>query len=172
MTKKHLLKIFAVRAAVLFVCWLLLFHLYLIPDGRLNNSLTRSVVIGTQIGLEAIGYNVSREFSYKEGEINNLRGILSIDSEPVVLVADACNGLELFALFAGFLLCFPGRLKYKLFYIPAGIFILFFLNIIREIALALNYYHFRVSFDFNHKYTFAAIVYLVVFLIWRHWMNN
>jgi len=172
-TRGELLRKFAIRSCIAFTLWMIIFHFLILPTGTVNNLLTRYVVQGTYQGLKSLGYVADREFqSNEEKETVKLRGIISLNGEPAVLVADPCNGMELFALFAGFIVCFPGRIRPKLVYIFCGILALFLLNVFREMALALNYHHFRVSFDFNHKYTYAAMVYLAVLLIWRHWLNH
>jgi len=159
--KKVLLRGFAIKAVITFLVWMFLYHGFIIPDGRLNTFLTVSVINGTTFGLRLLGYETSGEDS-----------MILIDNQPVVLVADACNGLELFALYVGFLLCFPGKWKYKLFFIPSGVILIYVINVIREVVLALNYKFFQETFDFNHKYTYVFIVYLFVFGIWRFWLNR
>ena len=161
MEKKRLLKTFAVRAGITFVSWMVIYYGLIIPDGRLNNYLTQKVIDGTTVGLSILGYET-------KGEGN----MVYIENQPVVLVADACNGLELFALYIGFLLCFPGKWKYKAFFIPIGLGLIFLINVIREIVLALNYKFFQETFDFNHKYTYVLVVYLFVFALWRYWLNR
>ena len=158
-------KKFLIRSAIIYVVWLVLYHGLIIPDGRLNKFLTDRVSEGTAIGLEALGY----ETDY---QVVNGDNMVYIDGQAVVLVADECNGLELFALYAGFILAFPGRWKFKAIFIPAGIFLIFLINIGREMALSLNYKFFQESFELNHKYTYVFIVYIFVFLIWRYWLRN
>ncbi len=161
--KTALIKLVAIRAGVIFVTWLIIYHGYIIPDGRLNKALTNSVISGTNFGLTIIGYDTRSSVE---------SSMVFIDEQPVVLVADACNGLELFALYTGFLICFPGRIKYKLIFIPIGISLIYLVNVLREITLALNYKFFQETFDINHKYTYVFIVYLFVFAIWRFWLNR
>ena len=159
--KKSLLKTFAIKAVVTFVVWMILYHGVIVPDGRLNRVLTDGVISGTMFGLSTLGYDTG-----SDGDV------ILIDREPVVLVADNCNGLELFALYTGFLLCFPGSWKYKVVFIPFGITLIYIVNVSREIVLALNYKFFQATFDFNHKYTYVFVVYFFVFAIWRYWLNN
>ena len=159
--KKSVLKGFAIKAIITFITWLILYYGFIIPDGRLNRFLTNTVISGTTFGLSILGYETSGKDD-----------MVYIDNQPVVLVADACNGLELFALYVGFLLCFPGKWKYKLLFIPIGIVLIYIINVIREIILALNYKFFQETFDFNHKYTYVFVVYLFVFAIWRYWLNR
>lgn len=159
--RKKLVKIFLIRCGVAYVLWLVAYYGFIQPDGRINAFLTDLVIQGTIIGLDLLGYATSGQGS-----------MVLIDNQPVVLVADACNGLELFALYAGFLICFPGKIRYKSIFIPIGIGIIFLVNVLREIVLSLNYKFFQETFDFNHKYTYVLVVYTVVFLIWRFWLKR
>ena len=167
---KTLLKSFAIKSAILFVGWMLLYHGFIVPDGRANKWLTDKVVLGTNIGLRILGYD-SNQGSLDLKDPHSSRYVY-IDNQPVVLVADECNGFELIALYIGFILAFPGPWKWKALFIPIGTLIIFFVNIAREVTLALNYKYFQETFDFNHKYTYVFVVYLVIFLIWRVWLNK
>ena len=133
--KYHILKVFGIRSLLAFIIWMLLYHGIIVPDGKINLFLTNTVVKGTLIGLKILGYD-----SIQDGHT------VLIENEPVVLVADECNGLELFVIYAGFIICFPGKIKFKLVFIPVGILLIYFVNVIREIILALNYKFLRESF--------------------------
>lgn len=159
--KKKLLKSFGIKAGITFLVWMILYYGFIIPDGRLNHFLTQQVIDGTTFGLSVLGY-----------DSKGVDDLVYIDGQAVVLVADACNGLELFALYVGFLLCFPGKWKYKALFIPIGVALIFIINVFREIILALNYKFFQETFDFNHKYTYVLVVYLFVFALWRFWLNR
>lgn len=167
---KPLLKSFAIKAVLLFIGWQVLYYAVILPDGRANSWLTEQVVSGTKWGLELFGYETTYDWVGETPEDSGR--YVFIDGQPVVLVADACNGLELMVLFMGFLLCFPGTIKHKLWMIPLGTIMVFIVNVIREIILALNYKFFQDSFDFNHKYTYVLVVYCCVFLLWRFWLNR
>lgn len=159
--KVSILKKFGIRSLIAFVLWMFLYHGIIAPDGRINQFLTNTVISGTLVGLNIFGYE----------SVRHDHSIL-IDGEPMVLVADGCNGLELFALYAGFIICFPGRIKFKLIFIPLGIALIYIINVLREITLALNYKFFRETFEFNHKYTYVLIVYIFVFILWRIWIKR
>jgi len=156
-----IVKKFLIRAGIVYVSWLVLYHAVIVPYTSINQILTEKVIQGTVWGLDILGYETTGE-----GDL------IYIDGQAVVLVADACNGLELFALYTGFLLAFPGRWTYKAVFIPLGIFAIFLINILREIALSLNYKFFQETFELNHKYTYVFIVYIFVFVIWRYWLKN
>jgi exosortase/archaeosortase family protein len=159
MDKNKLIKTFLIRALIVFVTWEVVFFAYLQPDGSLNAWVTNAVVEASVGGLKMIGF-----------EAEARENVIFINEEQSVLVADACNGLELFALFIGFLICFPGGWISKIIYSFVGCLLISLINVIREIALALNYNYFRASFDLNHHYTYTLIVYVFIFLIWRHWL--
>lgn len=172
MTKKILLRLFLIKAVIFYIGWLILFHGFIAPSGTVNNFLTVTVAKGTAIGGELLGYDTHIETKTNKDEAHNLSSTVYLDGNASVLVADPCNGLELFALFIGFIVCFPGPIIPKVIFSVCGTLALFFVNILREIALAMNYLHFRSSFHFNHKYTYAIAVYVVVFLIWKYWLNH
>ncbi len=155
------IKIFLIRATIIFVAWKFLYHGIIVPEGTINSILTNGVISHSTAGLNLLGYNTEA-----------IGNVLYINDQPVVSVADQCNGLELHALFIGFLIAFPGRIVGKLIFIPIGIIIIYFINILREIALALNYHFFQATFEINHKYTYVFIVYLVVFILWRIWLKR
>lgn len=167
---KKILKSFAIKAVILFVGWMIIYHGFIVPDGRANKWLTDQVVSGTKVGLNLLGYE-SDQGLVDESNPDSSRYIY-IDNQPVVLVADECNGFELMALYIGFLLAFPGPWKWKAIFIPIGSVIIFLINVGREVILALNYKYFQESFDFNHKYTYVFVVYLAIFMIWRYWLNR
>lgn len=167
---KSILKSFAIRSVILFITWLIAYYGFIEPQGTANAWLTSKVTSCTKIGLNVLGYDTS--YNRKDRDTNYSEKYIYINNQPVVSVADPCNGLELIALFIGFLLAFPGPWKWKVIFMSIGSVIIFIINVIREIVLALNYKYFQQTFDFNHKYTYVFIVYLIIFLIWRFWLNK
>lgn len=100
------------------------------------------------------------------------RIVMRINSVSLLGVGDSCNGLELFVLFAGFIICFPGNFKNKLLFISSGILAIHIVNSLRAAGLALNQYYHPQSLQFNHHYTFTMIVYAFIFYLWFLWVNN
>lgn len=161
MEKKKLIRSFIIKALITFVVWNVLYYGVIKPNGVIDEWLTTLVVDGSVWGLNVLGF-----------ESMSLDHVIYINGQHSVLVANQCNGLELIALFVGFLICFPGDIKSKILYVFAGSVIIALSNIVREIALSLNYNYFQASFDLNHKYTYTLIVYALVFVIWKHWLNR
>jgi exosortase/archaeosortase family protein len=73
----------------------------------------------------------------------------------------------LFALFAIFILSFPGRWLRKLWFIPLGIAAIHAANILRIVSLLLIQLYFgEEALKFNHDYTFTVFVYSIIFALW------
>lgn len=95
---------------------------------------------------------------------------LYIKGVPVILIGNVCNGLDLMYLLVILIWCYPIGLIHKIWFSVVGVLVLHFINLVRVICLTLNYWHFRQSFEFNHKYLFVVIVYGLMFLLWYMWV--
>ncbi len=152
---------FILKGVGLYLLWYMLYDNWLLKDGWVDHFLINHLVKSTSIILELLGYTV---FMYADA--------VGIDGTHGVLIGAPCNGLSLFALFAGFIIIFPGKLKHKLFFIPIGILIIHVVNIFRLVGLALVVQYKPESLEFNHKYTFTVIVYAIIFMMWIVWVNK
>jgi exosortase family protein XrtF len=97
---------------------------------------------------------------------------LEINGSSQVCVGTGCSGIELFLIFAVFIILFRGRSYHSAWYIPVGILLISILNILRIVALSLIVIYAPEYLDFNHKYTFTIIVYGFVIALWLYWMNR
>ena len=77
-------------------------------------------------------------------------------------IGEPCDGVELFALFALFILAFPGPWLKKLGFIPLGILILHGANIGRVVVLARIQATSPEWLEFNHDYTITIPIYGLV----------
>lgn len=89
-----------------------------------------------------------------------------------VWIGEPCNGLKLFGVFSIFIIAFPGNLKTKLWYIPLGIIILHFINVIRIAILTIIQAYNPLLLNFNHNVTFQVIIYSFIFLLWYLWTKK
>ncbi|CAN5521420.1 archaeosortase/exosortase family protein [soil metagenome] len=156
---------FVVVAFILYMVWFIGYDYIIAPDGRLDAWLNERVAVHSSWLLNLLGYSADTIPGVKQT-------IVRIDQTGMVGVGNPCNGMELFALFAGFILCFPGNWKTKAWFVPAGILLIHLINVIRAAALALNQLHNPASLEFNHHYTFTIIVYACIFGIWMLWVNK
>lgn len=168
--KEHLKKLtpfhwFLIKAGALYLLWLFLYHTWGVQRGGFDDQFTALTGKSAAWVLNLFGYDSTTE----------LRGaweMLQIDGRNIVAIGNPCNGLVIMALYAGFIIAYPGPIKTKILFIVAGIGIIFILNLLRVIALTFNWMYAKESFEFNHTYTFTFIVYGVVFIMWMVWANK
>lgn len=167
-------KSFLIKGLLFFIAWKFLYLLFLQPSRILDKPLTNFTAIETAKTLNSITHSASfttkQEVDvYEEADgIYERQPVMSINynRQQALSVADACNALELFILYAGFIICFPGNLKRKLAFIIGGILFIFLINILRCAGLAWIFIHYPQYGDFSHHYLFTFIVYLCIFLLW------
>jgi len=152
---------FILKGLGLYVIWFLVYDNWLLKDGYVDQFLIQHLVKSTELVLQFLGYST---FRYADA--------VGIDGTHGVLIGAPCNGLDLFALFMGFILIFPGKWKHKAFFIPLGILFIHLLNIVRLVGLAIVVFYSPDYLEFNHKYTFTVIVYAFIFGMWIIWFNK
>jgi len=86
--------------------------------------------------------------------------------ENTLRVANACNGLELMVLYAGFLFCYPGRARRRYMFLAWGLLLICVLNIFRCALLVWIFLRYREYLDFSHHFVFTFLVYACIFLLW------
>lgn len=153
-----------VIAIGLYLLWFLGYEHYLAPAGRLDAALTQNLAQVSAAVLRLLGFTVT-----VTGQDPPL---IHLAQHPVLFIGNACNGLVLYALFSGFIVAFPGPVRRKLWFIPAGLVLLYSLNVLRIVGLCLNVQYFPSTVDFNHHYTFALVVYAAIFGLWMWWATR
>lgn len=88
------------------------------------------------------------------------------NGRSVFFIHDECNGLNLIAIYLGFIILLPYSLKRKITFGLGGIVALTIGNIIRCLLLYWIYINYRSSFEFNHHYVFSVLMYLLIFCGW------
>ncbi len=156
----------------MFVAWKLL-YLFILPERVLDAPVTNLVARGTTKTLNffyrpAI-YTTTPSTTevkadgavYTEGDMDIFKG-----DRKVLIIADVCNGLELIALYIGFIICMPAQVSRKLIFIIGGTMLIYIVNILRCAALVQIYLHYPQYLDFSHHYLFTTIIYVFIFLLW------
>ena len=157
---------FLIIGLVLYVGWVFLHEGLLKPERIIDPWLT-NIVSEHSVGiLNLMGYEIEQ---FKMPEYGNR--IISGTGTGLLRIAHLCNGLELYVIFAIFLLAFPGSWKNKVWFIPVGFVIIYLVNLIRVISLILIQMYHPDYLQFNHKYTFVIIVYGVIFGLWVVWVK-
>jgi exosortase family protein XrtF len=148
--------------------WFLAYEFWLKPAGKLDHYITLHVSDMICLLLNITGYDTYYKTTLKLGETLIY---FSPAIKPVVRMGASCNGLELFVLFIFFVAAYPGKWKYKIPYLIAGIIIIHFINVLRSYWLTLMAYHHSPYFDLFHRYIFIFMIYGAVFVLWMLWAN-
>lgn len=163
--KQKAMVLFVIKAVLLYIFWFISYDYFIAPNQKVDQYLNYRVATDAGYVLDILGY----EGSTQPG---NAQTLVCIQNEAVVGVGNPCNGLELFVLFAGFIICFPGTWKNKWWYIIIGSVIIHFFNVLRTVALSLIQFKAPEYLDFNHHYTFTTLVYSIIFILWIFWTNR
>lgn len=155
---------FIFLAFFLFLIWEIFYENWLHPQGSFDKIVISNIIYLSSKLIDFLGVAVVPEQPFDE----NFR-TLAIDGGHSVWIGDPCNGITLMALFAGFVLAYPGKLFHKFWFIPLGLFFVHFVNVIRVTALAFLAKFYPEYLEFNHTYTFTLLVYSFVFFLWMIW---
>ncbi|HLP33030.1 MAG TPA: hypothetical protein VK202_06125, partial [Bacteroidia bacterium] len=119
---------FLLRAAIIFSLWFVFYYVEKADKVFTSKLLSELVVEHSTTLLSVVdsNYHVSVE---QRGKY--LMHTVCYNTKCLVGVGRACNALELFVLFAGFIIAFPGSVKHKFWFIPVGLVLIHFLNVIR-----------------------------------------
>jgi exosortase/archaeosortase family protein len=158
-----------VKALILFLIWKFSYHLFLGPKLILDKPLTNLTAKGTFNFLKI--WHGEKNLSWSKMSFNNQKNAwiearIYVNTEKKLGISDACNALEIFVLYLGFMVCFPTTLKRFLAFASIGIIVIFILNVFRCSGIFwLNLYH-NQWVDFAHHYLFKLILYFTVFVGW------
>lgn len=83
-----------------------------------------------------------------------------------------CLGRNIMLGYSAVILAFPGNFISKIWYIPTGIIILIFLNILRISGLALIFYCCPEYGNINHNHIFKYTAWIIIFIMWIIWINK
>ncbi|MBS1601632.1 MAG: exosortase/archaeosortase family protein [Bacteroidetes bacterium] len=167
-------KLFLLKAALLFAAWKLVYLLYLLPHRTLDRPLSFAIAAGTTTSLNA--FAPSRPYSTRPGNHVSIdadghpvheKGMdIFRGQEKVLYIADVCNGLELLVLYAGLIICLPSPARRKLLFIAGGFVFIEVINVLRCMALVRIYLRRPEWLDFTHHYLFSFLVYAAIFWLW------
>ncbi len=151
---------FILKALGFFLVWYLIYDVWLLPDGRLDQWISLNVIGISKGFIDLFGYET---FTYSR--------VIGIFGNPGVEIVDGCNGIAPMGLFFGFIIAYPGDWKKKSSFSVFGICLIYLSNVIRIIALVITQENNPEIFDFFHDYTTTAIFYFIIFGLWMLWVN-
>ena len=172
---KQPLVLFLLKAMVIWLIWMIVYGMVFKKD-EINDPVTLVEANITAQVFKLMGYDVtlsdSHTTEYKsidgEQKIAHNKQYIVINNKPIIGIASACNGVELFALFIGFLIAFGGKRKLVPFFL-FGLGSFFLLNTFRIVAITWFSMFSREQADFHHHYTFMFIVYGYILWLWHRW---
>lgn len=143
----------------------ILYGLYIESYEQRPDGITRMVTVQSAWFLDVAGYDTRIE------EVPNAPKVSLMEAGDVVLnVYEGCNGINVIIVFIAFLFAFGGPVKSLAVFLPVGVLIIHFFNLLRIgllFYLALNN---SAQFYYYHKYFFTATLYFVVFGLWVVWV--
>ena len=155
---------FFALAFLAYLTWSVAYQHFLKPETALDEVVIEHMVGATEWAFERMGWPVG---TYPQPATHRDR--VGVAGHAGVQIGEPCDGVELFALFAIFILAFPGSAVRKLWFIPLGILLIHLTNIVRVIALTRIQAVRPEWLEFNHDYTFTVLVYGLVFGLWYVW---
>ena len=151
---------FIVKALGIFILWYIVYELWLLPDGRVDEWLALNLV--------SISSGFINLFGFETWTVNRVIGIGEASGIELV---DGCTGISAIGLFLGFILAYPGDWKNQISYSILGIGIIYIVNILRVVILVITQQEWPEFFDITHDYSTTTIFYLVIFILWIIWAN-
>ena len=151
----------------LYVAWLLLYFLVIQDYTKLDYWVNYNIAEMGQAIFSIFGVE-----SYIEVESDHIILLLDPLTRMGVWIGDECNGVKLWAIFAILIIILPGNKRSKFWFIPVGILLIHFINVIRIVCLLAIYNSYPEALDFNHKYTYVVIVYGLIFFLWWWWAKK
>ncbi len=98
---------------------------------------------------------------------------LIVNNVYVARIVEGCNAISVIILFVAFVIAFPAKqFKTTLLYVFAGIVLIYVINLLRIVLLAILLYKFPEKSEFMHSVVFPGIIYGFVFLLWVFWVNR
>lgn len=151
---------FLLKGLAIYGVWYVVYDLYLLPDGRLDEWLSVNVAHVTAAIMGGLGFEAVAEY----------RTVL-MEGVSGVRIINGCNGLTTIGLFIGFVVAFPGAWKHRLWFIPMGIVAIYAANVFRVVAMLGFQMYWPAAFDPMHSFGMTTFFYVVVFGLWMAWVH-
>ena len=133
----------------------MVYDIYLLPNGRLDEFLSLSgVTIASKI-LSFMGFAIE-----SNGRIIGCIGARAVE------INNRCNPLQIFGMFSGFIVSYPGTWKNRFILLATGSIVLFFVNALRIAFFAVFNSIFPEYWDLAHDTSSYIFFYPVVLTFW------
>jgi exosortase family protein XrtF len=98
--------------------------------------------------------------------------VLNMDDNYLASIIEGCNAISIIILFIAFIVAFAKGFKKTFFYIFLGALLIYIVNVLRIVILAIALYHYPNQEKFLHAVVFPGIIYGMVFLLWMLWIKK
>lgn len=98
--------------------------------------------------------------------------VLNMNKKYLASIIEGCNSISVIILFIAFIVAFSQRFKKTLFFIVVGSMLIYIVNVIRIVILAIALYRYPQYEKFLHGVVFPGIIYGMVFLLWMLWIQR
>ncbi len=150
--------IFVLKVAGIYLLWYLIYELWLLPNGTLDQWVTTNIVAVSAGILEMLGYDF-----YATGRL------IGIGESPGIYLVDGCSGISAIGLFIGFVIAYPGAWIPRIAFVFIGIGVIYLVNIIRIIVLTITQIQAPEMVTVTPDYSTTAIFYVVIVLLCMMW---
>jgi exosortase/archaeosortase family protein len=89
-----------------------------------------------------------------------------------LILNDSCSGIKQIMQFALLMLIFPGPWKHKAWFIPLGMIIVHFTNVLRIVLLTVVAEHWPAHIKYAHDNWLRIMFYVVIFIMWMIWVEK
>ncbi len=89
-----------------------------------------------------------------------------------VIIAPECASLKQWCHWLFLMLLFPGPWKHKAWFIPAGLAVVEWTNVVRICGILMMQIPWPNSFHLAHDYIFKFFFYFIIFLMWVLWVEK
>jgi exosortase family protein XrtF len=97
--------------------------------------------------------------------------VLNMNGSYLASIIEGCNSVSVIILFIAFIVAFTQGFKKTFFFIFVGSCLIYIVNVLRIVILAIALYHYPNHEKILHGVIFPGIIYGMVFLLWMLWIK-
>lgn len=158
--------LFLARATLLLIIWLIINNWAFIDQYIMYSMKAQSLFLMNSLANQ--GFDATKVYSTE----SDARFFL-VCPNVLLKISKGCAGKSLLFLYAAFIAIFPQKnLKKKLVYLLLGLIIIHEYNVIRIVTLSLSLKYRPDWYEFLHVYMFQTLIYIVLFLLIRKYINS
>jgi len=132
-----------------------------------TDGITELVAKQTETILHGLGYDSMME------PIPGAPGMLiHMEGQVVGKIVEGCNATSIIILFISFIIAFSQNIKRTLLFIFGGAVLIYAINLVRIVVLAIALYKYPEHQELLHSVVFPGIIYGLVFMLWLLWIRT